>query len=196
MTKTISAILVSYNAHKFYEYTQLLKGFPLELRPLDPSFKGLLSETGATFEANATEKVNAIKAPLNTVLLAEDSGLMIEALEGAPGIHSRRFSGLDSDAANNKKVLQMMARETNRKATFVAVIAFKDLDQKITLFRGEMHGLIHTESAGTDGFGYDPIFIPNGMPQTLSELGLEYKNQHSHRHHALFQLKRYLKDRL
>lgn len=189
----LKAILVSYNAHKYYEYQQLLKGFPLELRPLDPSFKGLLSETGDTFEANATEKVKAIKPPLNTILIAEDSGLMIEALNGAPGIYSSRFSGLDSDHANNLKVLDLMKNETNRKARFVAVIAFKDTNHQVHLFRGECLGYIHTELAGNDGFGYDSLFIPQGESMTLSELGMDYKNTHSHRHHALLKLKSYLK---
>lgn len=189
-------ILVSYNRHKFYEYQQLLKDFPLELVPLDPSFKGLLSEDGDTFEANAIQKVKAIHAPVNTLLFAEDSGLMIEALNGEPGVQSRRFSGLDSDAANNQKVIELMQNKTQRHAKFVAVIAYQDLNRKIHLFKGECQGFIHTTSEGNEGFGYDPIFIPQGESKTFAELGMEYKNKHSHRQQAFIKLKKFLQDTL
>lgn len=190
----IKAILVSYNRHKFYEYQQMIKDVPFELVPLDPSFKGLLSEDGKTFEANAIQKVTAIEAPEHTVLFAEDSGLMIDALNGEPGVHSRRFSGLDSDAANNQKVLELMKNESQRSARFVAVIAYLDPARKLHLFKGECEGLIHSKAEGSEGFGYDPIFIPRGQSQTFAELGPLYKNQHSHRHQAFLKLKKHLKD--
>ena len=189
-------ILISYNRHKFYEYQQMMKDFPLELVPLDPSFKGLLSEDGDTFEANAIQKVKAIHAPLNTLLFAEDSGLMIEALNGEPGVHSRRFSGLESDAANNQLVLERMKNVSQRHAKFVAVIAYQDLNREIHLFKGECQGFIHTTSEGTEGFGYDPIFIPQGESKTFGELGTDYKNQHSHRQQAFMKLKKFLKETL
>lgn len=185
-------ILVSYNRHKFYEYQQLIKDLPLELVPLDSSFKGLLREDGDTFEKNAIQKVNAINPPADTLLFAEDSGLMIEALNGEPGVFSRRFSGLDSDAANNQKVLELMKNVTQRHAKFVAVIALKDEHHQVHLFKGECEGFIHTTSAGHDGFGYDPIFIPMGYSNTFAELGTEIKNQHSHRQHAFLKLKKHL----
>lgn len=185
-------MLVSYNRSKFYEYQQLMKDLPLELIPLDASFKGLLSEDGATFEANAQQKVRAIEPPSDTLLVAEDSGLMIEALNGEPGVHSRRFSGIDSDLTNNQKVLDLMQNQTHRHAKFVAVIAYLDAARVVHLFAGECPGFIHTQIAGDDGFGYDPIFIPQGQSQTFAELGRDYKRMHSHRHHAFKKLKKHL----
>ncbi len=184
--------LISYNRHKFTEYVHLFKPLPLKLDPLDPSFKGLLLEDGDTFTANAIQKVSQI--PLdNQFVFAEDSGLVIPALNGAPGIYSRRYSGIDDAHANNRKVLKNMQSVTDRSAYFVAVIALKDLAGELHLFEGRCDGFIHTEEVGTTGHGYDPIFIPVGYAKTFAELGLEEKSRISHRHKAAKKLIEYLK---
>lgn len=184
---------VSYNAHKFDEYTRLFKDLPVTLKPLDPSFNGFLNEDFSTFEENAIQKVNAIPF-IGEWLFSEDSGLMIDALEGAPGINSRRFSPSSKDEDNNQLVLSLLKNETLRTAKFVAVIALKAAEGEIILFKGECLGSIHTESVGTLGHGYDPIFIPLGYSKTFGELGLVEKNKVSHRHHAGKHLLNYLKE--
>lgn len=184
--------LVSYNRHKFQEYLHLFKSLPLKLEPLDPSFKGLLLEDGDSFEANAIQKVNQV--PLqDQYIFAEDSGLMIEALEGAPGIYSRRYSGIDDARANNRKVLNAMKGIQDRSATFVAVIALKTPTGETTLFKGQCPGYIHTEEAGDTGHGYDPIFIPVGSAKTFAEMGPEAKAKVSHRQAAAKKLIQHLK---
>lgn len=185
--------LVSYNRHKFEEYTKLFKSLPLTLEPLDQSFRGFLQEDHQTFEQNAIQKVNAIPF-MGDYLFSEDSGLMIDALGGAPGIHSRRFSESASDLDNNLKAIELLKNETNRSAKFVAVIALKISHSEIKLFKGECLGFIHTELKGSDGFGYDPIFIPLGYSETFAELGPVKKSMLSHRHHAFKQLFKYLEE--
>lgn len=188
--KTIT--LISYNRHKYAEYQHLFKSLPLNLDPLDSSFKGLLLEDGDSFEANAIQKVSQIPIE-GRYLFAEDSGLVIDALNGAPGIYSRRFSGLDDARANNQKVLKLMENVTDRFATFVAVIALKDPAGTITLFKGECPGYIHTVEAGDTGHGYDPIFIPIGHAETFAEMGPVEKSKISHRHRAALKLIAHLK---
>lgn len=185
--------LVSYNRHKFEEYTQLFRWLPLTLEPLDPSFRGFLQEDYLTFEENALQKVNAIPFT-GHYLFSEDSGLMIDALDGAPGVKSKRFSASENDKDNNQKVLMLLDNEPHRRATFVAVIALKTPNQEIKLFKGECLGSIHTEMRGHEGFGYDPIFIPLGYSQTFAELGPIEKAKISHRHLAFKQLHQYLKE--
>ncbi len=193
--KNKAITLISYNRHKYAEYQHLFKSLPLKLEPLDSSFKGLLLEEGETFEANAIQKVTQIPIE-NQFLFAEDSGLVIEALNGAPGIYSRRFSGLDDAHANNQKVLKLMENVTDRLAYFVAVIALKDPSGEITLFKGECPGYIHTVEAGTTGHGYDPIFIPIGYAETFAEMGTAEKSKISHRHRAALKLIEHLKTHL
>jgi XTP/dITP diphosphohydrolase len=187
--------LVSYNRHKFKEYEPLFKSLPLTLEPLDSSFRGFLAEDHLSFEENAIQKVNAIPYT-GTLLFSEDSGLLIEALDGAPGVFSKRFSLTASDYDNNKTVLSLLKEVSNRSAKFVAVIALKVSDHEIKLFKGECLGSIHTEMAGENGFGYDPIFIPLGYSKTFAELGPSIKQKISHRHHASKQLISFLKEAL
>lgn len=188
-----SITLISFNRHKFSEYLHLFKSLPLKLHPLDASFKGLLHESGKTFTANAIEKVNSVNL-VSTWSFAEDSGLEVDALNGAPGIYSRRYSGTDDDALNNQKLLKAMAQEKNRTARFKAVIALKDDAGQVITFEGVCHGHIHTVSEGTSGHGYDPVFIPAGYAKTFAEMTLLEKSNISHRHMAARKLVAHLRE--
>lgn len=152
-------------------------------------------EDGQTFEENALKKARQISRETGLAVLAEDSGLEVEALEGRPGVHSARFAGEGgpaSDRANIKKLLNLLASVTNRRARFrcVAVLAFPDGRELVS--EGTLEGRVAQEPKGTAGFGYDPVFIPEGYEQTLAELGPKIKNQISHRKRALEGLKQQL----
>ena len=141
-------------------------------------------ETGNTFEENAFIKAsiffNATKIPT----LADDSGLEIEALDGLPGINSARFAEAHNDAANRKKVLELMKSEQNKTARFRSVLAFYT-GKEMQYFNGIIEGKIIAEERGTNGFGYDPIFVPNGYNKTFAEMSSTAKNSLSHRYLAV-----------
>ncbi|MGZ3773133.1 MAG: RdgB/HAM1 family non-canonical purine NTP pyrophosphatase [Pseudobdellovibrionaceae bacterium] len=146
-------------------------------------------EDGKTFEENARIKAKTLHAVKNTVwVLGEDSGLVVEGLNGLPGIHSARYAGPKaSDSENVAKLLKMMTLKPmqNRNAKFVASVVIYTPSGEEWTFNGEMKGVIASKPAGLHGFGYDPVFIPEGQTQTLAELGSGYKTQHSHRAQAL-----------
>lgn len=150
-------------------------------------------ETGATFLENAKIKADSLFAVINesAPVIAEDSGLVVEGLGGYPGVFSARYAGPNSsDAQNTDKVLKMMKIRTplNRKAKFVSCIYFKSKDHEFHAF-GETEGTIAQGFRGSAGFGYDPVFIPDGYEQTMAELGLAVKNKISHRKKAVQSLK-------
>lgn len=185
-------VLISYNQHKFYEYQRLLKDTSFKLEPLEVHFSGHLEETGSTFEANALQKLKQIKKHANTYYIAEDSGLVIDALNGEPGIYSARYAASGKPSDNIEKVLFKMQNVSQRNAYFKAVIALFEPSGVVTTFEGVCHGRIHTQSEGQSGFGYDPIFIPIGTDQTFAQLGEDIKHTLSHRFAALQKLKGYL----
>lgn len=154
-----------------------LKDFP-ELIDLDPA------ETGDTFEENAAIKARAYGQRAKILTVAEDAGLVVDALNGEPGVRSARWvEGTDQD--RYQTLLKKLAGETNRAAHFVAVLCFYDpQSEKLEYFRGEMPGSIALEPKGDNGFGYDPVFIPEGYQETYAQLGKEIKNQISHRKRA------------
>lgn len=152
-------------------------------------------ENGDSFTANARIKARALKAMKPGIwVLADDSGLMVEGLAGLPGIHSARYAGPKaSDAENNAKLLKMMTLRpmANRKAAFVCAIVVFDPSGTEHVFEGRLEGEIAKAGRGTSGFGYDPVFVPDGQAapgKTLAELGPAAKNQISHRAKALAQL--------
>lgn len=143
-------------------------------------------EDGATFEENARKKARAISHETGLAVLAEDSGLEVAALGGAPGVKSARFVGeAKDDQANIAKLLELLRGVTDRRARFrcVAVIAFPD--GRELSGEGVLEGQIALAPKGSAGFGYDPVFIPEGYDQTLAELGPQIKNKISHRRRAL-----------
>jgi XTP/dITP diphosphohydrolase len=153
-----------------------------------------IPETSNTLEGNASQKANYIKTKYNIDCFADDTGLEIEALNGEPGVYSARYAGGDRDANKNmNKVLTLLANKTNRNAQFKTVISLV-LNGKETLFTGTVKGTITETKHGDHGFGYDPIFIPEGYTKTFAEMGLEEKNKISHRALAVEKLVHFLEE--
>lgn len=154
-----------------------------------------VDETGTTLLENALIKARALKNVTNFMVLADDSGLMVEALGGKPGVYSSRYAKHGDDDANNQKLLTNMADKNNRFAQFKTVIVIIDQDDKEYVFEGELSGYIHTVLEGEHGFGYDPLFIPVGYHKTLASLPPSVKTRISHRKQALDQVLVFLRQR-
>lgn len=146
-------------------------------------------EDGKTFEDNARIKSKTLKAmKQGNWILGEDSGLEVEGLNNLPGVHSARYAGPKaSDSENVSKLIKMMALKpmANRNARFVCTVVVYTPTGEEWVIHGEIKGTIATKPAGLHGFGYDPVFVPEGQTQTMAELGAGFKNQHSHRYQAL-----------
>ncbi len=175
-------LFASSNRGKLAEIKALLpEGFEL-LNPADAGFDSEIEETGKTFEENAEIKAKVLFEHTGIPSFADDSGLEVEALKGAPGVRSARYGGDNSNSqTNNILLLKNMEGKKNRKARFVCVICLISSAGKILLFEGTVNGSIANEARGDKGFGYDPVFIPDGYDQTFAELGSEVKNKMSHR---------------
>lgn len=171
----IRALLASQNAHKLAELREGLPGWQLD--PLEA--EGWPEETGATYEENARIKAEFGRghAPDGVWVLGEDSGIECDALDGAPGLHSARWAphGDQADA-----LLERLAGEANRRARMVTEIVALGAGGERHV-RGVLEGKLAAERRGSSGFGYDPIFIPDGYDLTVAELGDEWKHAHSHR---------------
>ena len=152
-----------------------------------------IPETGLTLEENARQKSTYIVEHYNHDCFADDTGLEVDALNGEPGVHSARYAeGTDHDSeANMRKLLSKMANVKDRTARFRTVISLI-INGVEHQFEGRVEGRIATEKHGTEGFGYDPIFIPEGYDKSFAELGEEVKNQISHRARAVKKLAEYL----
>lgn len=190
-------IIATKNKGKAKEFSDLFSPYNLQVKTLldiPPSIN--IEETGSTFIENACLKAEQTRKVLNTHVLADDSGLVVDALGGAPGIYSARYAGENAtDQSNIDKLLEALKSvpEAKRTARFVAVIALA-LKSGETIFReGICEGKIAFNQAGGYGFGYDPIFIPDGYDETMAELKPNVKNKISHRKHALDQLGQWLK---
>ncbi len=197
-------VLATGNEHKVEELRQLaeLHTLPLTLHSAKP-YGGMpqVDENGSTYEENALIKAEALRpfAPPHAYVLADDSGLAVDALNGAPGIHSARYAGPQADpAANNRKLLTQITSipNDNRKAHFTCVLTLLAPSYDHVHFKGELHGHLISDPAGNHGFGYDPLFVPNGYRQTLAELPPPEKNRLSHRANAFSKLAQFLKERL
>lgn len=157
-----------------------------------------IPEPGITIKENSFLKANYVIEFLkrrddNYAVFADDSGLEVEALNNAPGVYSARYAGIPkNDEANNKKLLSELSRVNNRNARFVSVITLI-IESKTYYFEGEIKGTIAHEPSGANGFGYDPLFIPNGFTNTFAELSSEIKNTISHRAVAINKLNLFLK---
>jgi len=149
-------------------------------------------ETGETFQENALLKARSVSKETGLLVLAEDSGLEVEALKGAPGVRSARFAGGDAtDEENIEKLLALLKDlpYEQRRARFVCVAVLHFPDEQEIIREGELQGQIAREPCGRYGFGYDPVFIPEGYDRTLAELGPAVKDEISHRRKALEQLR-------
>ena len=183
-------IVATRNAHKTHEIQQIL-GPKFEIRDLSDDDKiAELCESGKSFEENAKIKAITVSRQLQGLVIADDSGLEVEALGGAPGIYSARYGGAKADDKEKiAKVLEALARigvkGDRRKARFRSVLALARDGQIFGTFEGTVKGLIADSPRGTCGFGYDPIFVPDGFEQTFGELSPELKNSISHRGRAV-----------
>ena len=145
-----------------------------------------LPETSDTLEGNALQKVRYVKEHYGYDCFADDTGLEVDALHGAPGVYSARYAGEDCDsAANVRKLLAALDGVADRRARFRTVIAFVTDGEQEHLFEGEVGGHIATEEHGAGGFGYDPIFTPDGYDRTFAQLSADEKNAISHRGRAV-----------
>ncbi|PTG78544.1 non-canonical purine NTP pyrophosphatase [Staphylococcus chromogenes] len=153
-----------------------------------------VEETGVTFEENARLKSEAAAKALNKTVIADDSGLEVDALEGAPGVYSARYAGeAKDDQANIEKLLQELEDKTDRSARFVCVISMTTVDGKTETFRGTVNGEIILARIGENGFGYDPIFYVPDKNKTMAQLTAEEKSEISHRRKAIDQLQAFIK---
>lgn len=174
-------VFATNNTHKLEEVREVVKDDFEILSLKDIGCNEDIAETGTTLIENALIKVRYVKEKYGYDCFGDDTGLEVEALGGAPGVFSARYAGDGHDAkANMKRLLKELTGETNRKACFRTVIALI-LDGEEHLFEGRIDGDILTEEHGTAGFGYDPVFRPDGYDQTFAELGMEIKNEISHR---------------
>lgn len=186
-------IIASNNAHKIYEIKQILSGkFDkiLSLREAGVSHETI--EDGKTFMENALKKAREIAEITGCAALADDSGLCVDALDGAPGIYSARFAlengGEKSDSANNSLLLTRLADKNDRSAHFTCAVALVYPNGSEVIAEGYMYGSIAREYHGTHGFGYDPLFVPDGESRTVAQMSDEEKNAISHRGNALQKL--------
>ena len=188
-------VFATNNAHKLSEIRQIL-GHKIEVLSLsDIGCHDDIPETGTTLEANALQKARYIRDKYGYDCFADDTGLEVDALGGEPGIYSARYAGGEGhdSEANMQKLLQKLDGEDNRAARFRTVIALLQGNEQ-KLFEGIVNGTITREKSGAEGFGYDPIFMPDGYDQTFAELGMDIKTRISHRARATAQLAAYLLD--
>jgi len=187
-------LIASTNQGKISEIKKIFSGLKFDITipaeaGIDPDFD--VDETGTTFEQNAILKAQAFAKISNLTTLADDSGLVVDALDGRPGVYSHRYGATD-EARNQKLLTELKAiAKAKRTARFISVIAiFDPFTNKTLTAEGMVEGTISESPKGSDGFGYDPVFIPaEGDGCTFAELGTEFKNTISHRARALQKIK-------
>ncbi|HEX5993895.1 MAG TPA: RdgB/HAM1 family non-canonical purine NTP pyrophosphatase [Jiangellales bacterium] len=192
-------VLATRNQHKVTEIRRILEraGAPVDLLPVS-EFEGVedIPETGLTFAENALLKAHAVAAATGLPVIADDSGISVDALNGMPGVFSARWSGRHGDdAANLRLLLAQLAEvpESRRGASFVCVAALARPDGREVVEEGRVIGKIIREPRGTGGFGYDPIFVPTGESRTTAEMPPAEKDAVSHRGRAFTALARHLR---
>jgi len=191
-------LIATGNLGKFKEFTDLFSALAIKLYSLR-DFPELVppAEDGQTFVANACKKAECASAITGLPVVADDSGLCVDALQGRPGVYSARFAGEHAaDAANNVKLLHELARVplAGRGAAFHCAIALCIPDTETRIFCGQLRGVIITSPVGERGFGYDPLFLVPEYGKTLAELPLDVKNRISHRGKAAVLLHEYLRN--
>ena len=188
----MNLLIATNNKHKIAEISPLL---PQKIKLITLAEAGIVEdipETGTTLEENALIKARYAFQKTGISCFADDTGLEVEALNGAPGVYSARYAGDDNDSKKNiALLLKNMQNEKNRRACFKTVIALI-INWELQLFSGIVNGTIIEKEKGIDGFGYDPIFVPDGFDQTFAQMPLEQKNKISHRSKATQQLIDYL----
>ena len=186
-------ILATHNPHKAEELKAMLPQFNVktlaDLKMMDD-----IPETAPDLEGNSFIKATTIFEKFGGIVVADDSGLEVNALSGAPGVHSARYAGKPrNDTRNTEKLLHALLNKTNRNAQFrtvITLISAKETRQ----FEGIVKGTINTQPKGTDGFGYDPVFTPEGYDKTFAEISQHKKNSISHRANAIKRLVAFLNE--
>jgi len=188
-------LLATRNPHKTREFRELLAD-QFEIADLSsyPEVK-LPEETGTTFEENAILKATSVSKWMEGLVIADDSGLETDALNGAPGIYSARYAGQKArDAANIEKLLRKLRNAPNRSGRFRCVIALARRGKTLGTVEGIVEGTILDQPRGKGGFGYDPVFRPTGFKETFAEMGPRSKNKNSHRGKAVAALREKLRE--
>lgn len=191
-------ILASNNQKKLKELKAILSDMDVELmsqREAGCNFE--VEETGTTFAENAYLKAKAVADATGVITVADDSGLMVDALNGEPGVYSARYAPGGHDVSDKEKYMYLLSKligVEDRKAKFVSSICCIFPNGDIIRTEGEVHGVILTEPDGEGGFGYDPVFRPDGFEHSMAVLGPEVKNKISHRANALKKFRKELED--
>lgn len=184
-------VFATSNTHKLTELRSILSDFEI-LGLKDIEIHEDIPETGDTLEQNALIKAQYLYDRINEISLSEDTGLEVTALNGAPGVHTARYAGEDRDPHENMdKLLSELATKEDRSARFRTVIAWVD-GRETLYFEGVVMGTIAITKSGNEGFGYDPVFIPEGYDSTFADLDSSIKNSISHRARAVAKLVAYL----
>lgn len=184
MNIEMELLVATHNEHKKEEIQQILGSDCVVKSLTDYHIHEEIVEDGDSFHANALIKAKYCFEKTGVASLGDDSGLVVESLDGRPGIFSARYAGDHDFAKNIEKVLEEMQGIENRKAYFVTVLCYYD-ENGAQYFEGRVHGNLLTENKGFKGFGYDPIFVPEGYERTFAEMDPEDKNKISHRKQAL-----------
>ncbi len=192
-------VIASSNKHKIKEIQEILDKYGINLLSLaDVGLEGLeIEETGTSFEENAMIKAKTVMALTGKIAIADDSGLVVDALNGEPGVYSARYSGEGAtDYLNNKLLKQnlMSVPREERTGRFVSVIALAFPDGREGSYKGICEGIIGFNEIGDNGFGYDPLFIPDKADKTFAQMSSEEKNKISHRSRALKVMSKKLED--
>jgi len=197
MTDSLPLVLATRNSGKVAEMRSLLADVPVQLTPADAlDDTPDVEEDRPTLEGNARKKARVLHEHTGHPALADDTGLEVDALDGAPGVHTARFAGPDATPAdNNVKLLRALAEADTRRARFRTVVAFVDGDG-VHCFEGVCEGTIADAPRGEMGFGYDPLFVPEGATKTFAEMESAEKNAVSHRKRALHQFVSFIHERL
>lgn len=193
MKRPESIVIASQNAHKIIEFEDAFKPTGITINSLK-HFENVptIAETGTTFEENATLKATGIMNFTHQAVIADDSGLVVKALNGQPGVHSARYAGDHDDDANNDKLLKEMQNKTDRTAYFESVLIYLTPEGDKVVANGRIDGEILRERRGNNDFGYDPLFYVPSQQRTLAEMSTHDKNLISHRGNAIRNLIRKL----
>jgi len=184
-------IFATHNQNKVHEVNAVCSKFKI-ISLAELNYNEDIAETEDTFAGNALLKARHVFEVYKTPVFADDSGLEVVALHGAPGVYSARYAGAEKNhSKNNNKLLNELRHQSNRAAQFKTVIAYKNAEIEL-LFEGIVKGTIARQIIGTGGFGYDPLFIPQGYTKSFGELPQEVKLRLSHRSRAIAKLQQYL----
>ncbi len=194
---SIRLLLASNNRHKLVEFRRILDGSRLAIVGAEEAGIALeVDETGDTMAENARLKALAFAAETEMAVIADDSGLEVDALDGAPGVRSSRFAGLDSDEARNERLLELLGDvpEERRGARFRCAVVLARGAEVLFTTEATCAGVIASDPGGQAGFGYDPIFVPEGHTETFAALGAAAKDRISHRARALLSLRKFIEE--